>query len=111
LAKQRVLEFKGERRTVNEWAEYLDINPRTIHGRLRRGWSIDRVLIPTTKLLRNVAYGPSGFTCECGCAEFIFEPKRLTYAGNVLTRPEHRCTGCDKNYLFVPYSAANGTTV
>lgn len=35
----RWIEYKGDRRTVGQWAEYLDIPASTISARLQRGWT------------------------------------------------------------------------
>lgn len=40
----RILEYKGEKHSIGEWAELLNINPNTIWVRLYRGWSIERAL-------------------------------------------------------------------
>jgi hypothetical protein len=39
-----VLEFHGEKLTLVEWAERLGVKYNTLHERIRRGWSIERVL-------------------------------------------------------------------
>lgn len=37
------IEWKGERKTLKQWAECLDINYETLHTRVRRrGWAVDR---------------------------------------------------------------------
>lgn len=38
------LEFKGERKNLNDWSISTGINKYTLYTRLSRGWSIDRVL-------------------------------------------------------------------
>lgn len=39
----RMIEFRGERRCLTEWAEILGINLYTLHGRLnKRGWDVER---------------------------------------------------------------------
>jgi hypothetical protein len=39
-----ILEWNGRSRSVQEWAELLDIKANTIIHRLRRGWSVERAL-------------------------------------------------------------------
>lgn len=38
------LELKGERHTAAEWARILGWNPNIIYGRIRMGWSDERIL-------------------------------------------------------------------
>lgn len=48
----RYIEYNGERKTVTEWANDLDIPRQLLFGRLRRGWSPKDVLtkpLDTTK--------------------------------------------------------------
>lgn len=40
----RFIEFRGERKTVTQWAESLGINSVTLRGRIAKGWSIERSL-------------------------------------------------------------------
>lgn len=40
--------FRGETKTVSEWAEVLDISEHAIRTRLRRGWSPEQALGVTT---------------------------------------------------------------
>lgn len=40
----RPLEYKGEKRNLCEWAERFGLDKATLHGRLRRGWSVARSL-------------------------------------------------------------------
>lgn len=42
--KNKFLTWKGETLTQSAWAERLGIGPKTIEGRLSRGWSVDRTL-------------------------------------------------------------------
>ena len=48
----RFLEFGGRRITLAEWAEEIGIDKRTLHIRLKAGWSIERAL---TEPLRGFA--------------------------------------------------------
>lgn len=36
--------YKGQSKTVTQWAEERGINPRTVFTRLNRGWSVERAL-------------------------------------------------------------------
>lgn len=40
----RILTFRGLSWPVVQWAEHLGIKPETIHGRLRKGWPLKKVL-------------------------------------------------------------------
>lgn len=40
-----VIEFRGERRCLMEWAEVTGLGRSTIHARLRSGWSAERALL------------------------------------------------------------------
>lgn len=42
----RLLEMKGQRLTLTEWAELIGIDRSTLWHRLRRGYSIERALTP-----------------------------------------------------------------
>ena len=44
------LELRGERHTAAEWARILGWNPNIIYGRIRMGWSDERIL--TEKILK-----------------------------------------------------------
>jgi hypothetical protein len=39
-----VVEWRGRRMVVTDWAELLGLNPNTVVHRLRRDWSVDRAL-------------------------------------------------------------------
>ncbi|MNK81961.1 hypothetical protein D3C87_1017220 [compost metagenome] len=39
----RVLEWEGRSKTVQEWGEYFGIDPQLIRNRLRHGWAVPRV--------------------------------------------------------------------
>lgn len=41
--------FQGESHTISEWAEIKRISPRTLRGRLLRGWPIERALTEPVK--------------------------------------------------------------
>jgi len=43
----RRIEWRGETLTLTEWANRLGIDYRTLAGRLRSGWSLDRAMTPT----------------------------------------------------------------
>lgn len=43
----RIIEFKGESRTIAEWADITGIKKATIWARLQKGWNVERAL--TTK--------------------------------------------------------------
>lgn len=39
-----VVEWRGRRMVVTDWAELLSLKPNTVIYRLRRGWSVERAL-------------------------------------------------------------------
>ena len=39
-----VLEYNGEKLTISQWADKLNMTPHLIFNRLRRGWTIERTL-------------------------------------------------------------------
>ena len=59
--------------------------------------------------LNRIAYGPLGFTCDCGGNNFQPAPKFVSVYAMRYKRPEFNCLGCGLKYIFVGYSAANGT--
>lgn len=44
--KNRVIKYKGESRTLSQWAEHLGLKPHTLLFRFLRGWSVERMLSP-----------------------------------------------------------------
>lgn len=44
MGAPKIIEYKGETRTVKEWANHLNISVKTIFGRLRKGLPISKVL-------------------------------------------------------------------
>lgn len=57
----RWLEFKGERKTLAEWARALGLSPASLHGRLDNGWSLSRALsTPSRGNGRSGIIGPRG---------------------------------------------------
>jgi hypothetical protein len=45
--KNRFIDINGDKRTVSQWAEHMNVDTRLIDGRLRRGWSgCDAVMTP-----------------------------------------------------------------
>lgn len=55
----KIIEFKGERMTIEEWSRKIGIHPMTIRCRLKRNWPIDMLLSPqkfsTVKRLSHAA--------------------------------------------------------
>jgi len=47
--RNHFLEFKGERKTVAEWANIVGLTGATIYKRLKRGWTIEDALCIETK--------------------------------------------------------------
>lgn len=52
------LTWRGETRTITEWAEYLGMNKTTIKERIRAGWSVDKALTVSVRR-RTRGYRPS----------------------------------------------------
>ena len=69
--KPKILEYKGERRTVSEWAKHLDMPRITIDKRLRQGYSVGQCL----------GLEPIKFDYSWRC-------RKLTYKGETLTTRE-----------------------
>lgn len=44
MRSNRLVEFRGETKTVAEWVEILDLNRGAVSERLRQGWSVERAL-------------------------------------------------------------------
>lgn len=43
-SSNRLITFQGETHNLTEWAEILNINPKTLFTRLYNGWSVERML-------------------------------------------------------------------
>lgn len=43
-SRNRFIEFNGERRTLTQWAEKMDVSAKMLDSRLRRGWSVKKAL-------------------------------------------------------------------
>lgn len=41
---KKYLTYKGDTKTVSEWARYLEIDPKILYARLKRGWTIEKAL-------------------------------------------------------------------
>ena len=49
-SRTRWIEFRGERRTICEWADHVGVNRTTLQARLDRcGWSVERALTTPTQ--------------------------------------------------------------
>lgn len=44
--RTKFLTFKGETKTLTEWAASISVKPKTIHERVRRGLPIEKILQP-----------------------------------------------------------------
>jgi len=38
------LEYKGEKKTITEWAKHLGVSPMLFYGRRNQGWSVEKIL-------------------------------------------------------------------
>ena len=51
--KPCIIEYNGIKMNLTEWANKLNINPKTLHARHKRGWTIERMLeTPTIKEMK-----------------------------------------------------------
>ena len=41
---KKYLTYKGDTKTVSEWARYLKIDPKILYSRLGRGWTIEKTI-------------------------------------------------------------------
>jgi predicted DNA-binding protein YlxM (UPF0122 family) len=48
-----LVHYRGETRTLTEWADLLKINRQTLRNRIRAGWSIERAM---TSPVESVGY-------------------------------------------------------
>lgn len=48
------IEFRGQTKTLTEWAEHFNLHPHTLQERLKNGWNIERAL--TEKATENSHY-------------------------------------------------------
>jgi hypothetical protein len=46
--RNRFVGWQGRQQTIKAWAQELDLNPRQISERLRRGWTVERALTTPT---------------------------------------------------------------
>ena len=44
--RNKFVEYKGEKKTISEWAEQIGMSSTTLWKRLDRGWSVERALKP-----------------------------------------------------------------
>ena len=49
LSNNHVIEYKGKSQSMYAWARELDMNPKTLTERLRRGWTIERAFETNVK--------------------------------------------------------------
>lgn len=56
--KPCLIEYNGTKMNLTEWANKLNINPKTLHARYERGWSIERIL--TTPIIKEIKRGDDG---------------------------------------------------
>lgn len=55
--RNRVIEFKGERKTLVEWSEVLGINYNTLQSRFSYGWSVEKSFTtPLMSKFRKTSY-------------------------------------------------------
>ncbi len=40
----RFIEYKGEVKTMSQWAEVIGIKAATFHARLKAGWDIEKII-------------------------------------------------------------------
>lgn len=79
--RNRYLVWDGREQTIKAWAKELDLNPRAISDRLRRGWSIERAL--TTPTPRKYE---EGRRIHNEAARYQWELRGEKYRANALAR-------------------------
>ena len=52
------IRYNGLEMNLTEWAKLLGMNPKTLHARYERGWSIERIL--TTPTIKEIQRGDDG---------------------------------------------------
>lgn len=61
-----LLEFRGETRTIPEWARHVGLSPKNLGQRMRDGWSVERALttpkLPPSRRISNVVITCRGQT-------------------------------------------------
>lgn len=63
-------------------------------------------------ILRKVAYGPVGFTCQCGGVDFDKTKRGMVVSGSLkFIRHAYSCAKCKESYLFIPRFASPGGTI
>lgn len=50
MRRNRIIEYKGTKKTVSEFAKEFNLSPRVVSGRLHSGWDIEKAL--TTPKMR-----------------------------------------------------------
>lgn len=53
-----LIEYNGEKLNLTDWANKIGINPKTLHARYERGWSIKRML--ETPVIKEIKRGDDG---------------------------------------------------
>jgi hypothetical protein len=54
------IEFRGERRTLAEWANVLGVSLGTLHNRIKLGWTVERTLTEPLAVKGRAANRPRG---------------------------------------------------
>lgn len=44
IFKEKIIEYNERRLNITQWAKLININPKTLHARYERGWSVERML-------------------------------------------------------------------
>jgi hypothetical protein len=50
-SSNKYIEYNGETKSVQEWAEKLNIKPSTLRARFNKGWSIERALSEPVRVI------------------------------------------------------------
>lgn len=45
MSRKLVIEWKGEKRTLDEWAAITGVNKQTLKSRIQNGWPMDQVML------------------------------------------------------------------
>ena len=79
--RNRYVVWDGREQTIKAWAKELDLNPRAISERLRRGWTIERAL--TTPTPRSYQEGRD---IHKASAKACWDANGARYRANALAR-------------------------
>lgn len=84
----RVIEFRGERKTLTEWAAEVGLMAATINQRLKRGWPVDRALTEPAASKFSPPNGAPFVDLNCSGCGTTFRKRKKEFESS--TRKGHR---------------------